>query len=339
MKTPLLKFSWKMPEKLPEKLRGFSKWITCASLRQLVGARWEARRCGDLSLGLWRINLANSRARWPTRGKRPARLVLIPGLGDSPVSWFGVLALLFPLLRKRYDELVLLDFPGFLGLLSRKPCFPSMNMLMGATEDALDSLMPEAILGHSLGGWLASHYAAECGLGKRAIISRETYSGPSLVMLGSPAGRFAEKGNAVLVRNRFMEASRNGRESLRRLMFSNESIWFKLIASDLSKFVNREDLLGLVSSIHSDHLLSDDQLAAVSGKVRLIWGENDALIPPALAKDWLRQIRGAHAFLVRGAGHILHVEKTRAVADLLGHILQGTEMSDESRERGWELFA
>jgi pimeloyl-ACP methyl ester carboxylesterase len=112
-----------------------------------AGFRWELRRQGDQKIGLWRKAL---RERPP--GARPARLVWIPGFGDTPVSWLSVLGPLMPLLRKRFDEVVLVDFPGYAGFLSREKPFASIDLLIQSLGDVLDSLEPRVVAGQSLGG-------------------------------------------------------------------------------------------------------------------------------------------------------------------------------------------
>ena len=112
------------------------------------GFKWEVRRAGEMQLGYWKMKL---HGRNPNR-PYPRRFVLIPGFGDTPLSWYPVTALLRPWLMQHYDEVILFDFPGFGGFLSKERSFPTMDKLISATADALDSLKPAALMGHSLGG-------------------------------------------------------------------------------------------------------------------------------------------------------------------------------------------
>src|SRR5690348_14855807 len=111
------------------------QWSVGRAMRR-AGYRWEIRRGGELKLGLWRKT-------WRTgasSGSSPRRLVLIAGFGDSPLSWMFVLLLLRPAVRRSFDEVVLVDFPGFPGFLSREPACPSMELLKNTLFDVLDSL-------------------------------------------------------------------------------------------------------------------------------------------------------------------------------------------------------
>src|SRR5437868_6655235 len=99
-----------------------------------AGFRWELRRTGDLKIGLWRKS-------WKKNGA-PKRLILVPGFGDTPLTWLPIVASLTPLLKRRYDELVIFDFPGFSGFLSNEKFFHSIDLLRDAVGDIFDSLKP-----------------------------------------------------------------------------------------------------------------------------------------------------------------------------------------------------
>jgi len=58
----------------------------------------------------------------------------------------------------------------------------------------------------------------------------------------------------------------------------------------------------------------------------LLWGERDALVPPALATAWREAIPHARLVVLEGAGHVPMVERPRAFASAVGGFL------DEPRE-------
>src|SRR4051794_35918010 len=103
-----------------------------------MGFQWELRRNGDLKLGIWRKTFKQKNQRSPY----PKRFVLIPGFGDTPLSWYFVISLLEPVLKQNYDEIILIDFPGFGGFLSSERSFPTMDLMMSTVNDTLDSLKP-----------------------------------------------------------------------------------------------------------------------------------------------------------------------------------------------------
>src|SRR5947209_7439570 len=79
-------------------------WLAGAALKK-AGYQFEVRRSGESKIGLWRKHFRPT----PVRGTK--RFVLLPGWGDSPLSWLTVLSLLYSDLRKHYDEIVVFDYP------------------------------------------------------------------------------------------------------------------------------------------------------------------------------------------------------------------------------------
>src|SRR5436853_6239182 len=90
---------------------GIRGWMKAA------GVRCELRRVGEWQVGLWRKRLRPSLGGDAAAGRR---VLLVPGLGDSPISWVATLAPLVPLLARRHDEIVALDLPGYNGLLAEE---------------------------------------------------------------------------------------------------------------------------------------------------------------------------------------------------------------------------
>src|SRR5262245_7785827 len=107
------------------------------------GYRWEERRTGEVRLGLWRRPL-NKRESKSSQGQasrgQARRIVFVPGHGDTPISWLGTLLLMLPVLKGKYDELILIDFPGFNGFLSEDRCITSMDLLISTFGDTIESL-------------------------------------------------------------------------------------------------------------------------------------------------------------------------------------------------------
>ncbi len=225
-----------------------------------AGFQWELRRSGDLELGLWKIPLSKRLKKADLAF--PKRFVLIPGLGDTSLSWLTVLLLLQPALRKKYDELVLLDFPGFRGFLSKSKCAPSLDALLTATQDLFDSLRPDTLMGHSLGGWLASSYAIECGQGlRRPKIKHPTYQGPSSLILSSPSGIYESPDAWKKLKGLFDDAS-SGKTTLRPYLFAKEPKWLKHLGVDFSDFLTRKDVALFISSFRQEHSL-EQKLKAI----------------------------------------------------------------------------
>jgi pimeloyl-ACP methyl ester carboxylesterase len=279
-----------------------------------AGFRFEERRTGENSLGLWRYAYS------PTKKSRKRRMVLIPGFGDTPISWLPVVAGLQPTLRNQVDELVLLDFPGFSGFLAHQPAYTEMDALLRVTRDALSDLKPEWVLGHSLGGWIAADYALY------SERPESTHSIEELFVI-APSGVFPKDGSRDAWEQMFKRATEQGFKEIRSKLFYREPIWFKLMLSYLNRFPVKPEVAEFVHSIGEKHILTD-RISDLKAQVFLIWGEKDELVPHAWHRAWgeaLKETGRLRAFGVPGAGHSLHLEKPLLLAALLTQALRGMD--------------
>ncbi|MDR3607915.1 MAG: alpha/beta hydrolase [Oligoflexia bacterium] len=299
-----------------------------------AGFAWEPRRSGELQLGLWRM-------RWAARGGNNRRLVFIPGLGDSPISWLAVLTLIAPTLHKEFNELVLVDFPGFCGFLAKKRAFHSLELMKGALFDTLDSLKPEALMGHSLGGYLSALYAIECAQGVRpraphfsglSIADRLEPRGPAKLILVAPTGVFSCAEDRRTLRDKYQQAfaeKKDGFRHIRPHLFATEPFWFRLVANRLSEFFTKDDISQFISSLTDEHELTD-KAHLIRSEVHIFWGENDALLPLRTMDAWLERLPKAHGILIKGAGHSPQIEAPRRVASELTQLLRTTRSKQDS---------
>jgi pimeloyl-ACP methyl ester carboxylesterase len=285
------------------------------------GYRWEVRRNGDMKLGYWRKILKPK----DQRSSYPKRFVLIPGFGDTPLSWHLVITFLQPILKQNFDEILLFDFPGFGGFLSREKSFPSMDLMIQSVSDALDSLKPHTIMGHSLGGWLAADYAALCGSGARPISNKLNYSGPQALLLVNPSGIYPDKNVRQGIVDIFTSCGLEGISPLRPHLFAKEPSWFRLILPHFQRFFEREDVLQFMNSIRENHEITE-VAHQIKSKVWLIWGEKDTLIPVSCANAWLQNLNPARkedhqAVFICGAGHSPQIEQPAVTAAVVAQIL------------------
>jgi pimeloyl-ACP methyl ester carboxylesterase len=304
-----------------------------------AGFQWEERRTGDLTIGLWRRTI--SRRAGPAR-----RLVIVPGFGDTPLSWLTVTLGMIPALRRRYTEIVFVDFPGFLGFLRKSRAFPSMDLLMSGFGDAMDSIRPAALLGHSLGGWLVAHYAAECGRGTRPLGApkKPGYRGPRHVVIANPSGILENKEKIAEWRGRFEAAKREGFGPFRPHLFKREPAWFRLIAGAFEGFFTDPEIRAFMDSIRADHLLTDS-LREIRCQVTFFWGEHDTLVPSGWLADWLRLFEKNHegdlfGVVLSGAGHSPHLERPVATATALSGIFLHSSwlhVSERWASRLWKI--
>ncbi|MEO5969212.1 MAG: alpha/beta hydrolase [Bdellovibrionia bacterium] len=311
------------------------QWVA-QGIFKAYGYRWETRRSGDLKMGYWRRTLKTQDRKLPY----PKRLVLLPGFGDSPLSWHVVMVLLSPVLKKEFDEVILFDFPGFGGVLTKEKAFPSADLMFAATCDALDSLKPHTLIGHSLGGWLAAHYAALCGNKERPKSNQLNYSGPSTLLLFCPSGIFPDIKTRIEFEDIFRRSQKGGFQSLRPYLFSKEPAWFGWVLPFLGDFLKREDIVQFLASFRMDHSL-ETMAGQIKANVWLIWGEKDLLVPPSCIPAWLQllphQTDQKPAVILRKIGHTPQLESAGVTAALIAQILSG-RIPHRLGKRWWTLM-
>ncbi len=324
-----------LPSLQPLLIRGVQ--LVAKGAYHLQGYRWKMRSRGDLRLGYWHKVF---RPRDP-RHAYPRRLVFIPGFGDTPLSWMPVLGLLDPVLRRPFDEVMLVDFPGFGGALHQQGAAPSIDLLKETLDDLLDSLKPHTILGHSLGGWLAAQYAADCGVKNRPRVNRQNYAGPQKLLLASPFGVFEDPDSHLFLQSLFQQSGEYGMAVLKPHLFYKEPKWVTFLDYSMESFIKRPDIQQFIRSFSLRHLATQrvDQIRA---QVCLLWGEQDAMIPAALAHFWLKSLDASQgkkhevAFL-KNVGHSLHLESPVLTAGVLGQWL-AEQSPHPLGSRWWQVF-
>ncbi len=294
-----------------------------------LGFGMEFRHRGELKLGLWR-------KKWSEKDK-VGRLMLVPGLGDSPLTFFGVLMPLLPLIRQKYSELVVVDFPGFGGFLAHEKAFHSMDLLMGIMQDTFVELKPHTIIAHSLGGWVTGSFLQKGGIRKIK---------PQKTILISPAGFFPDDDDFTAMAFRFRDAFEFDFDEFKKHIFAKEPVWFPMIEKEFKQFFSKEEVKEFLVSIQRKHFLND-RLGKFEDEAWVIWGEKDELIKSKHIHDWLGALTSqfgqkneqVHGLLLPNAGHLPHVERPIVTTVILGQILLNKtkflEKTSSQLERFW----
>jgi pimeloyl-ACP methyl ester carboxylesterase len=288
-----------------------SVFFAAEQVLRAAGFKFELRRRGELRLGVWRKKL-----RPAARSADKRRLVLIPGFGDSAVSWWVPLATLLPMLSREWDEVCLLEFPGFEGRLRHhRPCH-SMDLLVDFVTDVLDGLKPTAIFGHSLGGWLAAMYGLDC-----AQNPRKKYAGPRELFLACPSGVLGDEDEKKRWKKTFDLARDGDFDAFKKTIFHKEPVWFRLFSHTISDFFDQEEIVQFMDSIGEKHFL-EERAALLQAHVTLIWGDRDTLNPTRWMKLWRAHLEtAAHAQVktvtLKRAGHNFHLENPIRAALLM----------------------
>jgi pimeloyl-ACP methyl ester carboxylesterase len=310
------------------------KWLNQGAFKA-QGYTWETRSSGDTRIGYWR-KVLHSKNR---KKHYPKRFVFIPGFGDSPLSWCTTLILLYPVLKLEFDEIVLLEFPGFGGVLTQEKAFPNVDLLLSSTCDTLDSLKPHTLMGHSLGGWISAYYASHCGAKLRPKSNQLSYGGPEKLILFCPSGIFPDETAKVEFEAIFRRTHDRGLEALRPYLFSKEPFWFNWILPFIDDFLLRDDIISFLNSFRDEHTL-DELAGKIQCGVWLIWGDQDALVPPSCLPKWQKVLNSLAnrnpAILLKNIGHSPQLESATITAALISQLILG-QTPHALGNRWWKL--
>ncbi|GER85768.1 hydrolase [Thermogemmatispora aurantia] len=183
------------------------------------------------------------------------------------------------------------DIPGF-GLSERPDWMHDMSDYVLYFRDLMAALGLEraALVGHSLGGWMA----AEIAVWYPERVSRLVLSNAAgLRVKGVPmADIFA------LSPQRLLETC-----------FENLMAAAPLIPREINTdyfvrlYAERTTLAALAWNPHYDPKLAR-RLQQLSCPTLIVWGARDRLIPPAYGQEWQRLIPGAQLVMLEGTGHM-----------------------------------
>jgi pimeloyl-ACP methyl ester carboxylesterase len=236
------------------------------------------------------------------------------------------LTLIEPVVRKKFDEILLVDFPGYNGLLAREAFFHSLDLLMDGVFDILDSLKPDTVMGHSLGGFLSAHYAAACSTGVRITGRKQSHSMLKSIIAVDPSGVFESDLDRKEWELKIRKLAAPDHNEWRPYIFAREPFWFKYLGEHFLRFGAREEIATLMESAREEHEVQRI-LPQIQTEVSLVWGEKDTLIPASFASSWLKYLSQAkgtpRAAVIKGVGHSPQVEAPAILAAVVGQMLSG----------------
>lgn len=231
-------------------------------------------------------------------------LVLVHGLGTSSSTWTHVLPKL-----GNFCNVFALDLPGFgLSKINYGPGFASLVELHEAFESFVREKVrqPFFLLGHSLGGWIAAHYAANHPANVRHLVLVNNAG----ILCDDTAGQ----GKAFQV------------ESIGDLQRLLDLIWFRYpwyfkpfypaVLSDL----RRRRIPEFVQSIQAEDFLNEE-LCNLAMDVSIIWGDQDRLISMSSVQVMKRSIPRTQLYLLKQCGHVPQLERPNAFVDIVSTIL------------------
>ncbi len=225
-------------------------------------------------------------------------VVLLHGLGANAESWMFNIA---PLAAKYH--VIAFDQIGF-----GKSDKPMLKYRVGTYTDFLDKFLSElkiekaALIGNSLGGWIAADYA----LKYPAKVDK--------IVLADAAGLAPAKGVDYKLVYSLNYSTREEVRSLVKLVFFNqalfgteafveESMKIRVAAND-SYTIN-----SLIESIRRGEDFLDGRLNAVKQPTLIIWGKQDGLLPLADGEKFDKEIANSQLIVFDQCGHVPLIEK------------------------------
>lgn len=247
----------------------------------------EVRHRGEMRWALWRVGLPRV-----SKVARRGKLLWIPGWGDTPLTWLPLAIALGA--RNGFEELVVLDFPGFHGSLAHARCITKIDRCFEISSDLIQEVRPELIVGHSLGGWLAARGALEgsgSALEKLILISPSGYCGG-------------------------IEQRKEWHEEFQKVLSSSSNdylpLGWKKVGAWFLPFISREDSREFLESIEDRHFLDSIDQAKLKGLFSLdldiLWGRDDLVVPSRFAQTWSQNLPHAKITVWDNVGHLPHLE-------------------------------
>lgn len=232
-------------------------------------------------------------------------LVLLHGVGTSSSTWFY----LYPMMIQKYS-VVAVDLPGFgFSTVSHPRGFLLLQDHLSVVEQCIEQLgLPQCILiGHSLGGWIATHYALRNLDRVRGLI------------LVNPAGIRTD--NVEELRNMF---SARSVEDVRRLMnrlWHRYPWYFKPFLPSIKNELIERRVPEFVQSIREEDFLNEE-LQNLTMAVHLIWGAEDRLLSERTVRVFGQSVQRLETEYIRQCGHVPQLERPKELKSILQKILQ-----------------
>ncbi len=220
--------------------------------------------------------LANGRVLAERIGGTPTRVVALHGWGRTGNDFVGILTGL---------DALAIHLPGF-GPTATPDSVWGTDDYARVVADALESLGPVVLVGHSFGGRIAVRLAAS----HPELVSALVLTGAPLVRM-TPPSKPSLAYRLVKALNRMGVVPDRVLESRRKKLGSADYNAAHGIMRDI-----------MVKTVNENY---DDDLARITMPTWLVWGEHDTAAPTAAGKVASERIRGARWIVVPGEAHLL----------------------------------
>jgi pimeloyl-ACP methyl ester carboxylesterase len=262
----------------------------------------------DLKQGEATFHLIRKTWRAPAPGRAVRRLLFVPGFGDSPGSWLPLFTISQRELAQKFDEVLVIDFPGYMGFLSHHDMVASMSMLLSVLRTVIESNPPTVLMGHSLGGWLAAKTAQESARMMEHLI----LLAPSGLVPPEERKSFGD----FIVKNQELSLP-----ELLELVVYDAKRFGPVLSKEFKDFYERPAIREFVESVQEEQFL-DPSAPIKARKISLIWGDHDAFVPTHWMRHWIEHYgEFLDAYLLKDTGHIPQMERPFVTAQVILHAL------------------
>jgi len=245
--------------------------------------------------------------RYTGRNGKGVPLLLIHGFGGDLDNWlFNIDAL------SEKTPVYALDLPGH-GQSVKAVENPGLETMVGAVIQLMDHLKVEKmhLAGHSMGGLVAA---------QTAISNPDRVASLSLI---SSAG-LGKDINAEYIDGFVSAANRKELKPKLKHLFANQDLVSRSMVNDLLKYKRLDGVQTFLEALKDNLFSCGKQVVSVVASLealecpqQVIWGEADAVIPQAHANG----ITGATVTVIAGAGHMVQMEESSRVNELLKEFL------------------
>lgn len=253
---------------------------------------------------------------------RKGSVLFIHGLGSSSERWLDIPDALS---LAGYDTFAI-DLPGFGGSQSDPSIQYTVDYLAEATHEFMKvmNLLPDhtAIVGHSLGGYIAARIASKFSAAKKLILI------DSSGLLEKPTPLLQDYLSVATN----PEAERV-REVFQQMVADPTRIPEALVRAFISRMAQhnaKEAFTTAFESSTSTQLTKSEisDMHQMRGSTFLIWGEKDRLIPLEYFTRFTELLPGAATAMVSDAGHAPFAEKPALVFRLIQSFLSSEPSVD-----------
>jgi pimeloyl-ACP methyl ester carboxylesterase len=243
----------------------------------------------------------------PGKGPLPP-LVLLHGFSSAGAHFYPLLGRL----RHRVRRLILPDMLGH-GFSDTPTAGVSAARLKAGLTEALDAVLdePAVLLGNSMGGFAALHYAS---------VRPERVRG---LILCSPTGAAMDAEELAQFLLLFRIQSHAEALSFLDRVLAERSLLRQIVAWELRRKFNHRNMVELLASLTPEDFLKPEQIQTLRPPVLLIWGQAERILP-ASQLAFFRQHLPAHAQVLTppGFGHSPYLDKPEALAVIIVKFLE-----------------